>query len=143
MRNTQEDKLRQVAEREVVLSMRRHGDWGDMRRRGGSLFGPIRQECPSDEAKRMRDSEEKGEHVSDGSAHEEVPMDTREQVREGGVLTMGRELPDGCDSFWGPRSVPRRETWEGPMRDGQRRRVGGGSAKTPEGGSTRALRSEG
>jgi hypothetical protein len=53
-----------------------------------------------------RNAEEKGEDVGVGCAHEEVPMDTGEQVRKGGVLTMGHDVPGKCDSLWTPRSEP-------------------------------------
>jgi hypothetical protein len=69
-------------------------------------LGLIARNVLATEAKRMRNAEEKGEDVSVGSAHEEVPMDTSEQVRKGGVLTMGHEVLAESDSVWTPRSVP-------------------------------------
>jgi hypothetical protein len=47
------------------------------------VFGPIAENVQATEAKRMGNAEEKGEDVGVGSAHEEVPMDTSQQVRKG------------------------------------------------------------
>jgi hypothetical protein len=97
LRTRQEDWLRQMAEREVPLVDRSEIATGGMSRAEAArmnaeaaiVFGPIAENVQATEGKRMGNAEGTGEDVGVGSAHEEGPMDTSEQVRKGGSVDDG------------------------------------------------------
>jgi hypothetical protein len=87
-----------MAEREVPPVDRREIATGGISREEAArmspeaaiVFGPMAENVQATEGMRMRKAtEEMGEDVGAGRAHEEAPMDTSEQVREGGSVDDG------------------------------------------------------